>query len=584
MLRLLEVHREPIVTLNLSGRRRHLFDRRQLEHRLRVVRYRTVGVDGDRHGAHAKEPERHEAERKHGRRNHQRSETHVTDQKRDGHQQHDRDAKPIGAEVTGDEAGQNVQRRAALTRRRNDFAHVTRLGRRKDLYELWNDRAGERAARDDARELPPQRAVAKRRDHHVRHDVREDHRQNRRQPDEEREWRLEVHLVDVLVTALCDRTVDQVRHAAGHDHHDAHGEDPDEELDLNRRFFHREHDERDERNTRHAVGFEAVGARTDRVTGIVAGTVGDDTWIARVILLDVEDDLHQVGADVGNLREDTAGDTQRRGTKRFTDREADEARARVVAWNEEQNRQHQHELDRDQQHADAHARAERNRVARIRLAPQRGERRPRIRKGVDANAEPGNAIAAADADQAEEQDHDHFRGREVLEHAEVERDDRPDEHFQEQDELALRYEICLTRLVDELRDGTHRRVHRHVLEARIDDESEQQAERADEQSALEQPGARHAEERHVDGGSGQVRDDEVRFATSGSLERGRRGAGLRCLGDQGGAVKRRSEHRHHDRKHDGEDTTERVLHQIHRLDVLEAGSSYRNSGAEKKPM
>ncbi len=62
--------------------------------------------------------------------------------------------------------------------------------------------------------------------------------------------------------------------------------------------------------------------------------------IARVVFLDVEDDLHQVGADVRDLREDTAGDTQRRGAERFTDREADEARAGVVARNEEQNAEH----------------------------------------------------------------------------------------------------------------------------------------------------------------------------------------------------------------------------------------------------
>ena len=47
------------------------FDHRQLEHRLRVVGDRTVGVDGNRHRTHAEEAEGHEAEREHRRRQHQ---------------------------------------------------------------------------------------------------------------------------------------------------------------------------------------------------------------------------------------------------------------------------------------------------------------------------------------------------------------------------------------------------------------------------------------------------------------------------------------------------------------------------------
>ena len=88
---------------------------------------------------------------------------------------------------------------------------------------------------------------------------------------------------------------------------------------------HGEQDERDERDAGDAVGFEAVGGRADRVAGVVAGAVGDDAGIARVVFLDVEDDLHQIRADVGDLGEDAAGDAQRRGAERFADGEADEA-------------------------------------------------------------------------------------------------------------------------------------------------------------------------------------------------------------------------------------------------------------------
>ena len=189
-------------------------------------------------------------------------------------------------------------------------------------------------------------------------------------------------------------------------------EDPDEQLDLHRRLVHREHDERDQRDARHAVGLEAVGARADRVAGVVARAVGDHARVARVVFLDVEDDLHQVGADVGDLRENAAGDSKRRRTERFTDRESDEARTRVVTRNEQQNAEHDHQLDRDEQHADAHARRQRNRVAGIRLAAQRRERRARVGEGVDANAEPRDAVAARDADQAEHEDDDAPRSSE----------------------------------------------------------------------------------------------------------------------------------------------------------------------------
>ena len=91
----------------------------------------------------------------------------------------------------------------------------------------------------------------------------------------------------------------------------------------------RQHDERDERDAGHAVGLEAVGRRADRVAGVVAGAVGDDAGVPRVVFLDLEDDLHQVGADVGDLREDAAGDAQRRRAERLADGEAEEAGARV---------------------------------------------------------------------------------------------------------------------------------------------------------------------------------------------------------------------------------------------------------------
>src|SRR5438045_887583 len=66
---------------------------------------------------------------------------------------------------------------------------------------------------------------------------------------------------------------------------------------------------------RDAVGPQPVRRRADRVARVVTRAVGDHARVARVVFLDVEDDLHQVAADVGDLGEDAAGDAQRTGAE-----------------------------------------------------------------------------------------------------------------------------------------------------------------------------------------------------------------------------------------------------------------------------
>src|SRR3712207_3005849 len=129
------------------------------------------------------------------------------------------------------------------------------------------------------------------------------------------------------------------------------------------------------------------------------------------------------------------------------DGEADEAGAGVVAGDEEQDAEHDEQLDRDEHHADGHARLERDRVDGVRAASERGEGRARVGEGVDADAEPGDAVTPRDADEAEEQDDDDLDGREAVldaapvvdrlgEEAEVDGGDGPDEEPQNHDELA----------------------------------------------------------------------------------------------------------------------------------------------------
>ena len=237
----------------------------------------------------------------------------------------------------------------------------------------------------------------------VGNDVSERDGDDRSEPDQRGERRFEIHLVGFAVAAFGDGAVQEVGDGAGDQHHDAHDEDPDQQLHLHGGIFDAEQDEGDQRDAGDAVGFEAVGGGADGVAGVVAGAIGDDAGVARIVFLDLEDDLHQVGADVGDLGEDAAGDTQCSRAQRFADGEADEAGAGVVAGDEEQNEEHDQQLNADQHHADAHAGFERNLVDRERLAAQSGEGGARVGEGVDADAEPGHAVAAGDADQAEHQ-------------------------------------------------------------------------------------------------------------------------------------------------------------------------------------
>ena len=214
---------------------------------------------------------------------------------------------------------------------------------------------------------------------------------------------------------------------AGNQHGDAHHEDPDQQLHLHRRALYSQQDEGNQRDAGHAVGFKSVGAGSHRIAGVVAGAVGDHARVARVVFFDLEDDLHQVGADVRNLGEDAAGNAQRRRAQRFADGETDEARASVVARNEEQNKKHHQQFNADQHHADAHSRFERNLVNRIRFAAKSGKGGAGVGEGVHANAEPGHTVAPRDSEHAEEENNDHSEGFVVQQHAEIEHDDDGDE-------------------------------------------------------------------------------------------------------------------------------------------------------------
>ncbi len=176
-------------------------DQRQFVHALRVVGHRAVAVDGDRDRAHAEEAERDQAEREDRRRlrEHDRGEVRARvagggDAVGDRHQAADRHAAhPKAGEVARRKAGQHVERRApsllAVTTSR-----VAAVGGGENLRHLRDDRAGERAAGDDRRQLPPELGVgsavdADVADERVRRDVRGDDRRDRGDPHERGEGR-----------------------------------------------------------------------------------------------------------------------------------------------------------------------------------------------------------------------------------------------------------------------------------------------------------------------------------------------------------------------------------------------------------
>src|SRR5205085_4774007 len=233
-----------------------------------------------------------------------------------------------------------------------------------------------------------------------------------------------------------------------------------------------------------------------------SGAIRDYARVTRIVFFDLEDDFHQVRADVCDLGKDTARNTQSRGSKRFADRESDKARTGIITRHEQQNKEHDEQLNAHQEHTDAHARLERDRIQREWLTAKSGERRARVRKSVYANAEPGDAIAAEDADDAEGQNDRQREGYRMpwnrREDPEVQCHDDGNEDPEHGKKLALRYQVGLTGFVDQFGYLAHRAVHRKVLQLEIDREPEEESKDTEDQTDQQKCVPVHAEE--VDAG------------------------------------------------------------------------------------
>ena len=233
------------------------------------------------------------------------------------------------------------------------------------------------------------------------------------------------------------------------------------------------------------------------------------------------------------------GHAQRRRAQRFADGEADEARPGIVAGDEQQNEQHDQQFHADQHHADAHARPQRDLVAHERFAAKTGVGRAGVGERVHTNAEPGHAVTAGDANQAEQQDNDHPLPLHLAKEAKVHDHDRADEDLQQQQELTLRDQVRLASLVNQLGDLAHGTVHREIPQARVGKEAEDQAQRRDDH-AVQQEGA-PVHRAVKEGGLRQVRENQIRFAAS-RLRIGRHGQ-CRRAGQNYGHQERRNQKR-----------------------------------------
>ena len=501
-----------------------LFDGGEFVDGLGVVSDRAVAVNGDGHRPHAEEAEGDQAKGEDGGHDaglgrvgvDHGSEFALRDQVGAGHQADDDHAHPEGGEVACRQASEDVEAGAAFARGGDDFLDVAGVGRGEDFDHFGDDRAGQGAEGDDDRELPPQVVVDLAVDGDVADQQFGDEEGEQQgddggEPDQRGQGLFEVKVFGVLVLAFDDEFVAQIRNAGGDDHHDAHDEDPDQELDLYRGIGNSQEDEADQGDAGDAVGFEAVGGGANRIPRVVAGAVGDDAGVAGVVFLDLEDDFHEVRADVGDLGEDAAGDAQGGGAEGFADGEADEAFAGEFARDEEEDAEHDEEFGGDEHHADGDAGFHRDGVDRVGFAFERGEGGAAVGQGVDADAEPGDAEGASDADQREGQDQRDFAGPELLHAAEIREDDEGDEEFEKEQELALSEHVGLAGGIDQFAHLGHRAVRRQGFDLAIDHAAEGQAEQADEESGGKQLRAGQRAEKGGEGRIAELGENQVGF-------------------------------------------------------------------------
>ena len=279
-------------------------------------------------------------------------------------------------------------------------------------------------------------------------------------------------------------------------------------MHLHRWILHAEQDERDQCDSGHPVSFKSISRRPNRIARVVACAIGNHARVAGIIFLNLEYNLHQIGADIGDLGENSTCNSQRRGSQRFANGKSNKARPGVITGHEKQDEQHNQQLDADQHHPNAHSGLKRNPIDRVRFASQAGKGSPRIRERVYPNAEPCHSVASGNAHHAEHENDDHAHGFILQQHAKIEQDDDRDERPQQEQEFPLRDQVGPAGFIDQFRNFTHGAMHWQIFQPRVNHHPESQAEKAEENPNQQQPMAIHSKKVDL----GQVRKLQVCLA------------------------------------------------------------------------
>ncbi len=397
---------------------------------LGVIGNRTEAVDGNRHGTHAEEAEGHEAEREDRGRKLEgiRKDGHhrgcLGHEIGDEHEEQNRQAFPEGGEIAGNQTGENVQRSAALAGGVDALLAVAGTCAGEDLGEFRNQRAGNGpAADDDGQGQPESHGVTHRgefRQQEIAGAEGHSDRNDRGDPDQIGQGVFEIEVLLAAEGGLADDVVHEVGCQGCQDHEDTHGKDPDDQLAAHCGVVRQgQGQKRDQGHARDAVGLETVRRGTDAVARVVTGAVGDDAGVLRIVFRKVEDDLHEVGADVGDLREDTAADTEGGGAEGLTDGKTDEAGTGQFTRDVGQDDDHEKELDADQKQTHAHAGPQTDVDDAEGIPAQGGEGRPGVGHGVDPDAEPGHTIGTQDSQNGSSENDDHFHCAHMRQNAEI---------------------------------------------------------------------------------------------------------------------------------------------------------------------
>ncbi len=325
---------------------------------------------------------------------------------------------------------------------------------------------------------------------------------------------LEIELLLAAEQGLAEDVVHEVGNQGREDHEDTHGEDPDDQLAAHDGVVGQgQGQEGDERDARDAVGLEAVRRGADRVTRIVAGAVRDDAGIFGIVFRKVEDDLHEVGTDVGDLGEDTPADSQRAGAEGLADGEADEAGTGQFHGEVGQNEDHKEELDADQQQSHAHAGAEADVDDIQGLAAQGREGGAGIGDRVDPDAEPGHAVGAEDSHDRAEKDHQDGADRVALQADEVIDDADGDQDPEAGEELPLLEQIGLAGLPDRVGDVQHGPVGGQVFRLGVLHPAESHSDQADEETDIQNGESAEGAAHEAD--LGQIGELDIRLTGEG---------------------------------------------------------------------